>query len=457
MYDVIVIGWGKAGKTLANKLGSKGQKIALIEKDPKMYGGTCINVGCLPTKSLVHDAKLVSQMRSLGIENNYKVNNAFFKKAMEHKQNLVKKLNKVNFDILENNPNVDLYLGDASFESENSIKVTKYDHQEIILEAKKILINTGAIPNKLSIEGSDSKNILTSEQLLELQELPKDILVIGAGFIGLEFASIFNHFGSTVQIFQKGNIFLPSEDQSDADAIKDSLIKRGIKIDFDIDLIKFVDLRNNKTKVVYSQNDQIKEAVFDKILVAIGRKPNTDGLNLEKANIKVNERGVIISNKLLQTTNENVYVAGDVKGGYQFTYISLDDSRIIYPQLANLEASYTKDDRKYVPFASFIDPTYARAGLNEKEAKAKGIEFKVKYLPSLKIPKAHVIRETQGYYKVLIDKEGYIIGAIVFNYEAHEIINLLSVAIKYKIKASDLKDFIYVHPNFTEALNDVLA
>ncbi|VEU58591.1 dihydrolipoyl dehydrogenase family protein [Mycoplasmopsis gallinacea] len=457
MYDLIVIGWGKAGKTLANKLGSQGQKIALIEKDPKMYGGTCINVGCLPTKSLVHDAKLVSQMRSLGIENNYEVNNAFFKKAMEHKQNLVKKLNKVNFDILENNPNVDLYLGDASFESENSIKVTKYDYQEIILEAKKILINTGAIPNKLSIEGSDSKNILTSEQLLELQELPKDILVIGAGFIGLEFASIFNHFGSNVQIFQKGNIFLPSEDQSDADAIKDSLIKRGIKIDFDIDLIKFVDLRNNKTKVVYSQNDQIKEAVFDKILVAIGRRPNTDGLNLEKANIKVNERGIIISNKLLQTTNENVYVAGDVKGGYQFTYISLDDSRIIYPQLANLEASYTKDDRKYVPFASFIDPTYARAGLNEKEAKEKGIEFTVKYLPSLKIPKAHVIRETEGYYKVLIDKEGYIIGAIVFNYEAHEIINLLSVAIKYKIKASDLKDFIYVHPNFTEALNDVLA
>ncbi|AKA49957.1 mercuric reductase [Mycoplasmopsis gallinacea] len=457
MYDLIVIGWGKAGKTLANKLGSQGQKIALIEKDPKMYGGTCINVGCLPTKSLVHDAKVVSQMRSLGIENNYQVNSAFFKKAMEHKKNLVKKLNKVNFDILENNPNVDLYLGDASFESENSIKVRKHDNQEIILEAKKILINTGATPNKLSIEGSESKNILTSEQLLELDELPKDILVIGAGFIGLEFASIFNHFGSNVQIFQKGNMFLPSEDQSDADAIKESLTKRGVKIDFDIDLIKFVDLKNNKTKVVYNQNDQIKEAVFDKILFAIGRRPNTDGLNLEKANIKLNERGIIISNNLLQTTNKNVYVAGDVKGGYQFTYISLDDSRIIYPQLANLEVSYTKDDRKYVPFASFIDPTYARAGLNEKEAKAKGIEFTVKYLPSLKIPKAHVIRETEGYYKVLIDKEGYIIGAIVFNYEAHEIINLLSVAIKYKIKASELKDFIYVHPNFTEALNDVLS
>ncbi|QIW61946.1 dihydrolipoyl dehydrogenase family protein [Mycoplasmopsis gallinacea] len=457
MYDLIVIGWGKAGKTLANKLGSQGQKIALIEKDPKMYGGTCINVGCLPTKSLVHDAKVVSQMRSLGIENNHEVNNAFFKKAMEHKKNLVKKLNKVNFDILKNNLNVDLYLGDASFESENSIKVRKHDNQEIILEAKKILINTGATPNKLSIEGSESKNILTSEQLLELDELPKDILVIGAGFIGLEFASIFNYFGSNVQIFQKGNMFLPSEDQSDADAIKESLTKRGVKIDFDIDLIKFVDLKNNKTKVVYSQNDQIKEAVFDKILVAIGRRPNTEGLSLEKANIQINERGIIISNNLLQTTNKNVYVAGDVKGGYQFTYISLDDSRIIYPQLANLETSYTKDDRKYVPFASFIDPTYARAGLNEKEAKAKGIEYTLKYLPSLKIPKAHVIRETEGYYKVLVDKEGYIIGAIVFNYEAHEIINLLSVAIKYKIKASDLKDFIYVHPNFTEALNDVLS
>ncbi|WP_044888924.1 dihydrolipoyl dehydrogenase family protein [Mycoplasmopsis glycophila] len=457
MYDLIIIGWGKAGKTLANKLGNLEQKIALIEKDPKMYGGTCINVGCLPTKSLVHDAKLVSQMRQLGTVDDYENNNAFFKKAMEHKKKLVEKLNKVNFEILEKNQNVTLFLGDAAIESENSVQVTTKDWDKIILKAHKILINTGAKANKLSIEGADSKNVLTSEELLEIHELPKDILIVGAGFIGLEFASIFNHFGSRVTIFQKGEAFLPTEDNDDANAVKENLIKRGIQMDFDIDLIKFEDLQNGKTKVYYKQNNIEKEAIFDKILVSIGRRPNIDGLDLEKAKIQLNEKGIIISNNLLQTTNPNVYVAGDVKGGYQFTYISLDDSRIIFPQLTNQASDYTKDKRKYVPFSSFIDPVYARAGLNEKEAKMLGIEYKVKFLPSLKIPKAHVIRETEGYYKVLVDKEDNIIGAIVFNYEAHEIINLLSLAIKFKIKASQLRDFIYVHPNFTEALNDLLS
>lgn len=456
-YDLIVIGWGKAGKTIAAKMGAKGKKVAIVEKDEKMFGGTCINVGCLPTKSLAHSAKILSQIENYGLERDYEYNNIFFKNSIEKKNELVRKLNLKNFGILEKNPNVDIYLGTASFISENEIEVSG-ERGEGILSSDKILINTGSISRTLNIAGiNDSDNIIFSDAALELEKLPEKFLIIGAGYIGLEFASYFANFGSKVSIFQFDNNFLPREDKEDADMIKDVLSKKDITISLNTNVKKFTDINGTKVEVLYEKDGVEAKEIFDKILIAVGRKPNIDDLNLKNANVEINDRGEIVVDEYLKTTNPKIWAAGDVKGGAQFTYISLDDSRIILPQLLEEKSQRTINNRVVLATSTFIDPPFARVGLNEKEAEAKNIKFTKKYLLTSAIPKAHVLNETDGFSKILINENDEIIGATLFHYEAHEMINLISLAIQAKIKYQLLRDFIYTHPTFTESLNDILA
>ena len=223
IYDLLVIGWGKAGKTLSAKLGAKGKKVAIIEENPKMYGGTCINVGCLPTKSLVHSAKILAEVKKYGIDGDYSFKNNFFKEAMKKKEEMTTKLRNKNFGLLDTNENVDIYNGRASFVSNNEVKVTSSDNKEIILKAEKIVINTGSVSRTLNIDGIDNKNIMVSEGILELKELPKKLLIIGAGYIGLEFASYFSNFGSEVSVFQFDDTFLVREDEDEAKNIQEWL------------------------------------------------------------------------------------------------------------------------------------------------------------------------------------------------------------------------------------------
>lgn len=454
-YDLIVIGWGKAGKTIAGKMGANGKKVALIEKDEKMYGGTCVNVGCLPTKSLVHSAKLLKQIEAYGLERNYEFNNNYFKKSMEKKKELVNKLNKKNFSILNDNPNVDLYLGEASFLSNKEIEINS-KNEKIIIEADRILINTGSVARKLNIVGEESQNVMTSEEILNINELPKKLLIVGAGYIGLEFATYFSNFGSEVTVVQNDDNFLPREDKEDANEILNVLKKKGIKFLFNTKINSFAD-NGNAVKVEYENNEEKKIEEFDKVLIAIGRRANIDNLNLEKAGVNVNSRLEIVVDENLKTSADNIWAAGDVKGGALFTYISLDDSRIILPQFLDFKSDRTINNRFIIPTSTFIDPPFARVGLNEKEAQEKNIKFTKKYAPSMTIPKAHVINETDGFSKILINENDEIIGAVLFHYEAHEMINILALAIQAKIKYQMLKDFIYTHPVFTESLNDILA
>lgn len=456
-YDLIIIGWGKAGKTIAAKMGAKGKKVALVEKDSKMFGGTCINVGCLPTKSLVHSAKILNQVENYGLDRDYEFNNIFFKNSIEKKNEMVRKLNLKNYGLLEKNPNVDLYLGVASFLSDKEVEVIT-ENGEGVLVSDKIIINTGSVPRNINIEGaSTSDNVITSKEALDLENLPEKLLIVGAGYIGLEFASYFSNFGSKVSVFQFDDNFLPREDKEDADIIKDVLTKKGINIELNTTVKKIFDT-NGKVEVIYEKEGLEHKEIFDKILVAVGRKPNIEDLNLKNAGVKVNDKGEIIVDERLKTTStSNIWAAGDVKGGAQFTYISLDDSRIILPQLLDIEAERTTNNRVVVATTTFIDPAFSRVGLNEKEAQAQNISYTKKYILTAAIPKAHVINEIEGFSKILINENDEIIGASLFHYEAHEMINLISLAIQSKIKYQLLRDFIYTHPTFTESLNDILA
>ena len=419
MYDLLVIGWGKGGKTLALKSAKMGLKVAIIEKDPKMFGGTCINVACLPTKSLEKSSKIVSKAKKLGISVD---SEKAFLSAMAKKNEMVEKLNKKNYGLLDNEENVDIFIGEAMFLNNKEVKVN-----DKVLTAKNIVINTGSTPRRIG-------NYKTSEEILQMKNLPKKMLIVGAGFIGLEFASIFNNFGVDVTVSQIDDMFMPTEDEEDGKRVLEALKKRGIKFEF------------NQSK--------IEEEKYDEILLSIGRIPNIKNLGLENTDIKIGEQGEIVVDKNLKTSVEGIYAVGDVKGTPFFTYISLDDSRIVLPQLLGKENSKTIEDREYFATSTFIDPVYARAGLNEKMAKEKNIKYEVKYKETMAIPKAHVIEETEGFSKILVDENDYIIGATLYHNEAHEMINILSLAIKEKIKFSTLKDFIYTHPTFTESLND---
>lgn len=419
MYDLLVIGWGKGGKTLALKCAKKGLKVAIIEKDPNMFGGTCINRACLPTKSLEKSAKIVNQARKLGVEVNAE---QVFLTAMKEKQEMVEKLNKKNYGLLANEENVDIFVGDAQFVSNHEVKVN-----DTVLTAKNIVINTGSTPRRIG-------NYKTSEEILQLTELPKKLLIVGAGFIGLEFASIFNHFGTQVTVSQIDENFMHSEDPEDAQRVLQAMKQRGIQFLF-----------NQK---------EVDAQGYDEVLVSIGRKPNTENLGLENTDIQVGAHGEIVVDEMLRTSVEGVYAVGDVKGAPFFTYISLDDSRIVLPQLFGQQPTHTTKDRAGFATAAFIDPCFARAGYNETQAKANHIAYTLYQKDTAAIPKAHVIRETVGFSKILVNEMDEIIGATLYHPQAHEMINLLSVAIKEKIKFTTLKNFLYTHPTFTESLND---
>lgn len=455
--DVAIIGFGKAGKTLAGDLAKNGKKVIVIEKSPKMYGGTCINVGCLPTKSLAHSSKIISQLSDFGIERTPELNSQYYKKAVDYKNEMVSKLNKKNYHSIADLDTVTVLDGFASFEEERTLSVAT-ENGTVQVTAENIVINTGSITNIPSIDGAENNSrVYTSESILDLDVLPQRLGIIGSGYIGLEYAAYFNGFGSEVTVFEANDTFLGREDAEDAQAVLERMKETGIQFEFEAQTNQ-IKKTSDAVQISYTQNGTEKEAFFDAILLATGRKPNTAELGAEKAGIALGEKGEVKVNDYLQTNVKNIWAVGDVNGGPQFTYISLDDYRIVLPQLLNQETTYSLKERQAFPNATFLDPTLASVGMNEKAAKKAGIPYQVAKTQTATIPKAQVLRETAGFMKVLVNPETkLIIGATLFSYESHEMINLLAMAINEKIPYTKLRDAIYTHPVMTEALNTLLG
>lgn len=456
-YDVIIIGWGKGGKTLANKLGLSNKKVAIIEKDPKMVGGTCINVGCLPTKSYTHYSHVFVETSKLGYKTSYETGKKAYVKTLKHKLEFVKKLNQKNFELLNKNKNVDIYMGSAKFLSDYEVEVNlNSNKKKVKLTAKNIIIGTGSVSRKLNIEGAaKSRFVKYSNDILNLRTLPKKLLVVGAGFIGLEFASYFANFGTQVTVAQYNNDFMPNEDKEDSKFILDTLKKQGIKFEFNTTCEKFKDLKSQVQVSLSNKTKKYKEK-FDAVLISAGRIPNTLNLGLENTKIKVLDNKAIEVNKYLQTNVKGIYAIGDVKGGPMFTYISLDDYRIVSDQLLKTKKNRNLDNRPLVPTNVFIRPSFARVGLNLKQAKELNLQgCYAKTILTSSIPKAHVINELEGFNKLIFNKQNQLIGVSLFSYVAHEIVNVFSLMIQNKMTFEEIKDYIYSHPVYTEMLNDL--
>lgn len=442
-FQNLIIGFGKGGKTLAAWLAKQGQQVGLIETSEKMYGGSCINIACIPTKSLIVSGE----------------KGASYQSAYEEKNELTSLLRKRNFENLNDLPLVTVITGHASFVSTHEIRVITSADEKITINADRIFINTGSKPFIPRIPGiRSSKKVFTSTSLMEQSVLAEKLVIIGGGFIALEFAGMYAKLGSEVTILDRDTTFLPQEDEDIAAEIFRVLTAKNTNIITEASVQEIADTNNDSVIIRYKNKDGASVNLeASAILIATGRRPNVEGLNLSAAGIKTNSKGYVAVDGYLKTQVPHIWAIGDINGGPQFTYISLDDFRIIRDQLSG--GTYTSvEKRKQVAFSVFITPPLAHIGLREKEAVAKGYAIKVSKLLATAIPRARILNNTDGLLKTIVDAgSNKILGCTLFCVDAHEMINTVQTAMNAELDYGVVRDAIYTHPSMTEAFNDLYS
>lgn len=438
----LIIGFGKGGKTLAAFLAKRGEPVALIEQSADMYGGACINIACIPTKSLIAEAEKGTD----------------YPRAHDVKELLTATLRQTNFEKLAKLENVEIITGKAAFRSPTEVTIQLVAGGETQIEAERIFINTGSQPAIPPIEGMDSGKVLTSAELIAQSGRPEKLVIIGGGFIGLEFADMFAKFGTEVTVLDRRTRFLPNEDEDVASELFKILADKTIRILNGVNVEKVEDVDADSVNVRFTQNGQRKSLAADAVLPATGRKPNTVDLNLAAAGIETDEKGYIQVDDQLKTNVPHIWALGDCNGGPQFTYISLDDFRIIRNQLTEKDRYTSVNDRPPFPTCVFVTPPLALAGLREREAREQGYDIKVFKIPASAIPKAAILNERRGLLKAVVDaKTDRILGCMLCCAEAHEIINTMHLAIHAGVTYHALADMIFTHPSMTEALNELFT
>ncbi len=449
-FDSIIIGTGQSGKPLALYLAGEGKKVAVIERN--YVGGSCINYGCTPSKTMAASAKaayLAERAEEYGINlSSYKVN---FKKVIKRKNEVVRDFRKSGEKSLEQNNNVTFVRGSASFADKNLIMIEKPDGTKIELSSKNIYINTGGRPKIPSIPGLDKINFLDSTSIMELKEIPDHLIILGGGYIGLEFGQMFKRFGSKVTIVEHGDQLLKREDRDISNEIKKIFEEDGIKVLLNKEVVGIKKNQKGKIKIFFDDTESISGT---HLLVAAGHIPNTEELNLEAAGIECNDSGYIKVNENLETNIKGIFALGDVKGGPAFTHISYDDFRIIRNNLKAPGSASIKG--RFVSYVVFIDPQLGRVGLNEKEASKLGKKFLIAKMPMSYVARAIESNETRGLMKIIIDAETEnILGCSVLGMEGGEILAMIQIAMMGNLKYSSLKDGIFAHPTLAESLNNV--
>ena len=448
--DLLVIGWGKGGKTLAGTMARAGKRVAVVEQSETMIGGSCINIACIPTKILVHDAENKRDSDDTA---------DYFAKAVERRDTLIGAMRKKNFSMLDDLDSVLLVSGRAEFTGEREVLVTG-GTDTMQITADTVVVNTGSIANIPPIDGAKlGGRIHDSESLQHVSPFPKELVVVGGGYIGLEFASMFTHFGSQVTVLDRGPRPLANEDADVAEVVASALSDDGITIVNEASVTAVADGPESAT-VSYEVDGVEKSIDADAVLLAVGRAPATKGLALEKAGIEVDERGFISVDEQLRTSAEGVFAVGDVNGGPMFTYISLDDNRILADRLLG-EGKRTTKDRGDVPYTMFLTPPVARVGLSEDAAREEGFDVKVGAKAMADIaaaPRAKIEGDPRGIVKFVVDgATDLILGAALVHVHSQEVINTVALAMRHNITATELRDTIYTHPSATEALNEVLG
>jgi probable pyridine nucleotide-disulfide oxidoreductase len=448
--DLLVIGYGRGGKTLAARLGRLGRRVALVEQSDRMYGGTCVNIGCVPTKALVHEAET-----RRGADDPRR----WYTDAVGKVDALTTRLRGINFALLDTIDAVTVITGRAVFIDAHTVEISA-GQDRMTVRAESIVIGTGSEPVIPDVAGlRDSSRLVTSTDLIATDALPNRLAVLGGGYLGVEFAAIYRRFGSTVTILEQGPALFGNEDDDIAAAATGVLADEGIQIITGARLDKVRDTARETAVLSYADAAGQHELEVDLILAAAGRRPATRDLVLEAAGIATDARGAIIVDEHLRSSQPHVFAIGDVNGGPQFTYVSLDDSRIVADQLLG-GGMRAVTDRAAMPRTVFMTPPLSTVGITERQALDLGHRVQVAKKSVAQIvgmPRAKIVGDTRGVMKFVIDADtDLILGAALLSVDSQELINTVALAIRNAVTATQLRDAIYTHPSSTEAFNEVL-
>src|SRR5258708_26713231 len=451
-YDAIVIGSGQGGNPLSIALAGAGMRTALIER--KHVGGTCINEGCNPTKTMVASGRVAYVARRAA---DYGVHTGpvtvDLAKVRERKHKIVESSRNGSQPRIEKTANLELIFGEASFSGPKTIVVRLQDGSQRTISAKHIFINAGTRASRPELEGLASVPFLDNISIMELDVLPDHLLILGGGYIGLEFGQLFRRFGSRVTIVQSAGQLLTREDPDIAEEVTNILRQDGIEVLLNAKATR-VSRSGESIRLEITPQNKSTALVGSHLLVATGRVPNSDSLNLLAAGVETSDQGFIQVNDRLETTTEGVWALGDIKGGPAFTHISYDDFRIIRSNLLEKKAASTQG--RQVPYTVFLDPQLGRIGLTEKDARAQGRNIRVAKLPMSHVARALEVDETRGFMKALVDAQtNEILGAAILGIEGGEIMSAIEIAIMGKLPYTALRDGTFAHPTLAESLNNL--
>ena len=447
-HDAVIIGTGQSGKPLALALARAGWKVAVVERE--YVGGTCINVGCTPTKTMVASGRIAYLARrgaGYGVRTgSVKVD---LRRVFERKRKVVERFRNYGQKSLEKADNVDLIFGEARFTGAMRVAVRLRKGGTRELEGKRIVINTGGRPAVPPIPGLDQVQYLDSTSIMELAKLPEHLVVLGGGYIGLEFCQMFRRFGSRVTIVNRDLRLVSREDPDVSEEVEKILKEDGIKV-LNSAQVTRVQKSGAGVRVVLQSGG----VTGSHLLVAVGRVPNTDRLDLAAAGVEADKAGFIKVNPKLETNVPGVYAIGDVKGGPAFTHISYDDFRILRENW--LDGGNATIEGRPVPNCVFIDPQLATVGLNETEAQRRGLAYRVAKLPMSGVARAIEMSETRGFMKAIVDaKTRQILGCTILGVEGGEIMSMLQIAMMGKVPYTAIKEGIFAHPTLAESLNNL--
>lgn len=445
-FDAIIIGAGQAGTPLAKKLAQAGLQTALIEK--RQVGGTCINDGCTPTKSMIACAKMAykaAQSENLGVNiQSYSVD---LRKIISRKNQIVDRFRKSSVEGLEKTVGLTLLYGEAVFIDHKTLRVDMEDSEEV-LTAEKIFLDTGLKPHIPELDGLNTVPYYTSTTLLDVEELPPSLLILGGSYIGLELGQMFRRFGSDVTIIERGQQLLPREDEDIASAVKEILEEEGIRILLDTRIKR---IRSGKQ---IELDDGKQTITGTHLLLATGRIPQTTALHLEKTGVATDQKGYITVNEHLETSVPGIYALGDTKGGPAFTHISFNDYVLVAQNLLK-GTNHSIADRQ-IPYCVFTDPQLGRVGMTEKEARGKGLEVEIASLPMNKTSRGIETGNTKGIMKAVVDrKSGKILGAAILGEEGGEVMSVMEMAMRGGFTAMQIMDHVFAHPLYSESLNNL--
>jgi pyruvate/2-oxoglutarate dehydrogenase complex dihydrolipoamide dehydrogenase (E3) component len=452
-YDLVVLGSGTGSKVAAWTTAGQGKRVALIER--KYIGGSCHNIACLPSKNIIHSAKVASYVRrskEFGITiNGFRID---MSAVRERKRRMVSHSVDLHLDIFKKS-GVELILGSGRFIGPRTLEVRQLDGTSRRVQGDNVIISTGTHATIEAIPGLPESQPLTHIEALELDVIPRHLIVIGGGYVGLELSQAMRRFGSDVSIIERNSRVLHREDQDVSEGLRRLVVDEGIRLHLDARLKSVSGNSGKAVQVVIEQSGMEKTLDGSHLLVAAGRTPNTADIGLELAGVELTDRGYIKVNERLETTAQGVWALGEVAGSPQFTHISFDDFRVF------------RDDRgggnhvttgRQVPFCMFTDPEFARIGLSETEAAKRGIPYRLFKIPMEEVWRARTLSETRGFLKALVEKDGdRILGFAGFALDAGEIMGPVQMAMIAGLPYTALREAILTHPTLVEGVNFLFA